>query len=224
MAVFDIPAMMEMSRQDELQKLAIQKAQREQQMADQPDVDFTFEKGGLKVKGKLKDLPRLSQDPSFAPYLAGIGDTISNEQSLDNEEIQAQREAINERLRKLSADKLKQELELAKGDTRTGAMELGLGLVGMKKRTDVMKELEAERGVLQGRLAELGFNKQTGQMDQMQQEQTPAPVAAQPTQTTQPAQPATKNFNSLQEARAAGVKPGELIYINGKPGRLQARQ
>ena len=224
MAVFDIPAMMEMSRQDELQKLAIQKAQREQQMADQPDVDFTFEKGGLKVKGKLKDLPKLKENPDFAPILSGLNDTISNQQSLDNEEIQAQREAINERLRKLSADKLKQELELAKGDTRTGAMELGLGLVGMKKRTDVMKELEAERGVLQGRLAELGFNKQTGQMDQMQQEQTPAPVAAQPAQTTQPAQPATKNFNSLQEARAAGVKPGELIYINGKPGRLQARQ
>ena len=119
---------------------------------------------------------------------------------------------------------MKQELELAKGDTRTGAMELGLGLVGMKKRTDVMKELEAERGVLQGRLAELGFNKQTGQMDQMQQEQAPVPQATQPSQTTQPAQSATKNFNSLQEARAAGVKPGELIYINGKPGRLQARQ
>ena len=224
MAVFDIPAMMEMNKQDELQKLAIQKAQREQQMADQPDVDFTFEKGGLKVKGKLKDLPKLSQDPSFAPILSGINTTISNQQSLDNEEIQAQREAINERLRKISSDKLKQELELAKGDTRTGAMELGLGLVGMKKRTDVMKELEAERGVLQGRLAELGFNKQTGQMDQMQQEQAPLPQAEQPAKPVQPAQPATKNFNSLQEARAAGVKPGELIYINGKPGRLQARQ
>jgi len=224
MAVFDIPAMMEMNKQDELQKLAIQKAQREQQMADQPDVDFTFEKGGLKVKGKLKDLPKLSQDPSFAPILSGINTTISNQQSLDNEEIQAQREAINERLRKISSDKLKQELEIAKGDTRTGAMELGLGLVGMKKRTDVMKELEAERGVLQGRLAELGFNKQTGQMDQMQQEQAPLPQAEQPAKPVQPAQPATKNFNSLQEARAAGVKPGELIYINGKPGRLQARQ
>jgi len=224
MAVFDIPAMMEMNKQDELQKLAIQKAQREQQMADQPDVDFTFEKGGLKVKGKLKDLPKLSQDPSFAPILSGINTTISNQQSLDNEEIQAQREAINERLRKISSDKLKQELEIAKGDTRTGAMELGLGLVGMKKRTNVMKELEAERGVLQGRLAELGFNKQTGQMDQMQQEQAPLPQAEQPAKPVQPAQPATKNFNSLQEARAAGVKPGELIYINGKPGRLQARQ
>ncbi|NBW19742.1 MAG: hypothetical protein EBR82_68395, partial [Caulobacteraceae bacterium] len=200
MAVFDIPAMMEMNKQDELQKLAIQKAQREQQMADQPDVDFTFEKGGLKVKGKLKDLPKLSQDPSFAPILSGINTTISNQQSLDNEEIQAQREAINERLRKISSDKLKQELEIAKGDTRTGAMELGLGLVGMKKRTDVMKELEAERGVLQGRLAELGFNKQTGQMDQMQQEQAPLPQAEQPAKPVQPAQPATKNFNSLQEA------------------------
>jgi len=227
MAVFDIPAMMEMGRQDELQKLALEKARRDQQMAEQPDVDFTFEKGGLKVKGKLKDLPALSQDPAFAPYLAGIGNTISNQQSLENEDINAQREAINERLSKISREKLKQELELAKGDTRTGAMELGLGMLGLKKRSDVMKELEAERGVLQGRLAELGFNRQTGQMEQMAPEQTPLPQAEQPQtqpQTQQQTQPSVKNFNSLQEAKAAGVKPGELIYINGKPGRLQARQ
>lgn len=236
MAVLDIPAMMDMFRQDELQKQAVAEAQRKQALEEramaikeQPDVDFTFEKGGLKVKGKLKDLPTLSQDPAFAPYLAGIGNTITNEQSLENEEIQSQRDAINERLRKLSTERLKQELEIAKGDTRTGAMELGLGLVGMKKRSDVMKELEAERGVLQGRIAELGFNRQTGQMET----ETPegAPTVAQPSvqaieQTaTQPAQPeAPKNFNSLQEAKAAGVKPGQLIYINGKPGRLQARQ
>ena len=172
MAVLDIPAMMDMFRQDELQKQAVAEAQRKQALEEramaikeQPDVDFTFEKGGLKVKGKLKDLPTLSQDPAFAPYLAGIGNTITNEQSLENEEIQSQRDAINERLRKLSTERLKQELEIAKGDTRTGAMELGLGLVGMKKRSDVMKELEAERGVLQGRIAELGFNRQTGQME-----------------------------------------------------------
>lgn len=227
MAVFDIPAMMEMGRQDELQKLALEKARRDQQMAEQPDVDFTFEKGGLKVKGKLKDLPALSQDPAFAPYLAGIGNTISNQQSLENEDINAQREAINERLSKISREKLKQELELAKGDTRTGAMELGLGMLGLKKRSDVMKELEAERGVLQGRLAELGFNRQTGQMEQMAPEQAPLPQATQPQAQPQPqqqTQPSVKNFNSLQEAKAAGVKPGELIYINGKPGRLQARQ
>lgn len=227
MAVFDIPAMMEMGRQDELQKLALEKARRDQQMAEQPDVDFTFEKGGLKVKGKLKDLPALSQDPAFAPYLAGIGNTISNQQSLENEDINAQREAINERLSKISREKLKQELELAKGDTRTGAMELGLGMLGLKKRSDVMKELEAERGVLQGRLAELGFNRQTGQMEQMAPEQAPFPQATQPQAQPQPqqqTQPSVKNFNSLQEAKAAGVKPGELIYINGKPGRLQARQ
>lgn len=227
MAVFDIPAMMEMGRQDELQKLALEKARRDQQMAEQPDVDFTFEKGGLKVKGKLKDLPALSQDPAFAPYLAGIGNTISNQQSLENEDINAQREAINERLSKISREKLKQELELAKGDTRTGAMELGLGMLGLKKRSDVMKELEAERGVLQGRLAELGFNRQTGQMEQMAPEQAPLPQEAQPQVQPQPqqqTQPSVKNFNSLQEAKAAGVKPGELIYINGKPGRLQARQ
>jgi len=238
MAVLDIPAMMDMFRQDEAQKQAAAEAQRKQALEEramaikeQPDVDFTFEKGGLKVKGKLKDLPTLSQDPAFAPYLSGIGNTITNEQSLENEEVQAQRESINERLRKLSAERLKQELEIAKGDTRTGAMELGLGLVGMKKRTDVMKELEAERGVLQGRMAELGFNKQSGQMEtNVPEYQSPTmPLQATPTEPAQtqpaPAQPeAPKNFNSLQEAKAAGVKPGELIYINGKPGRLQARQ
>lgn len=238
MAVLDIPAMMDMFRQDELQKQAVAEAQRKQALEEramaikeQPDVDFTFEKGGLKVKGKLKDLPTLSQDPAFAPYLAGIGSTITNEQSLDNEEVQAQRESINDRLRKLSTERLKQELEIAKGDTRTGAMELGLGLVGLKKRSDVMKELEAERGVLQGRIAELGFNRQTGQMETETPEGAPtatepsAPAIAAPATEQQPAQPKTpKNFNSLQEAREAGVKPGELIYINGKPGRLQARQ
>jgi hypothetical protein len=52
---------------------------------------------------------------------------------------------------------------------------------------------------------------------------TPQVAPETPAQT--PAQPeAPKNFNSLQEAKAAGVKPGQLIYINGKPGRLQARQ
>jgi len=238
MAVLDIPAMMDMFRQDEAQKQAAAEAQRKQALEEramaikeQPDVDFTFEKGGLKVKGKLKDLPTLSQDPAFAPYLAGIGSTITNEQSLENEEVQAQRESINDRLRKLSAERLKQELEIAKGDTRTGAMELGLGLVGMKKRTDVMKELEAERGVLQGRMAELGFNKQAGQMEtNVPEYQSPTmPLQATPIEPAKtqpaPAQPeAPKNFNSLQEAKAAGVKPGQLIYINGKPGRLQARQ
>jgi hypothetical protein len=243
MAVLDVPELMNMFRQDELQKQAVAEAQRKQALEEramalkeQPDVDFTFEKGGLKVKGKLKDLPTLSQDPAFAPYLAGIGGTITNEQSLENEDINAQREAINTRLTKLSQEKLKQELEIAKGDTRTGAMELGLGLVGLKKRSDVMKEVEAERKVLQGKMAELGFNRQAGQMEtnvpDYQSEAMPlqaAPQAAQqvaPETTTQaPAQPeAPKNFKSLQEARAAGVKPGQLIYINGKPGRLQARQ
>jgi hypothetical protein len=243
MAVLDIPAMMDMFRQDEAQKQAAAEVQRRQALEEramavkeQPDVDFSFEKGGLKVKGKLKDLPALSQDPAFAPYLAGIGSTITNEQSLENEDINSQREAINTRLTKLSQEKLKQELEIAKGDTRTGAMELGLGLVGMKKRSDVMKELEAERGVLQGKMAELGFNRQAGQMETnvpdyqseaMPMQATPqvAPQVAPETPAQAPAQPQTpKNFNSLQEARAAGVKPGELIYINGKPGRLQARQ
>jgi hypothetical protein len=239
MAVIDVPELMNMFRQGDIDKQAAAEAQRKREIEDremalkeQPDVDFTFEKGGLKVKGKLKDLPALSQDPNFAPYLAGIGSTITNEQSLENEDINSQREAINTRLTKLSQEKLKQELELAKGDTRTGAMELGLGLVGMKPRSDVMKELEAERGVLQGKMAELGFNRQAGQMETNVPDyqsptmplQAPAQVAPE-TPVQAPAQPeAPKNFNSLQEAKAAGVKPGQLIYINGKPGRLQARQ
>jgi hypothetical protein len=239
MAVIDVPELMNMFRQGDIDKQAAAEAQRKREIEDremalkeQPDVDFTFEKGGLKVKGKLKDLPALSQDPNFAPYLAGIGSTITNEQSLENEDINSQREAINTRLTKLSQEKLKQELELAKGDTRTGAMELGLGLVGMKPRSDVMKELEAERGVLQGKMAELGFNRQAGQMEtNVPDYQSPTMPLQAPTQVAPetpvqaPAQPeAPKNFKSLQEARAAGVKPGQLIYINGKPGRLQARQ
>jgi hypothetical protein len=103
-----------------------------------------------------------------------------------------------------------------------------------------MKELEAERGVLQGKMAELGFNRQAGQMETnvpdyqseaMPLQATPqaapqaAPQVAPETPAQAPAQQeAPRNFKSLQEAKAAGVKPGQLIYINGKPGRLQARQ
>jgi len=239
MAVIDVPELMNMFRQDELQKQAVAESQRKQALEEramalkeQPDVDFSFERGGLKVKGKLKDLPALSQDPAFAPYLAGIGSTISNQNSLDNEEIQAQREAINERLRKLSADKLKQEIEMAKGDKRTFAMEAGLGLIGAKPRADVLKNIEAEAGVYKNKLAELGFNRQAGQMETnvpaYQSEAMPlqaTPQVAPETPAQAPAQSeAPRNFNSLQEAKAAGVKPGQLIYINGKPGRLQARQ
>ena len=243
MAVLDVPELMNMFRQDELQKQAVAEAQRKQALEEramalkeQPDVDFTFEKGGLKVKGKLKDLPTLSQDPAFAPYLAGIGSTISNEQNLQNEEVEAQRVELADRLQKLQKDKVKQEIEMAKGDRRTFAMEAGLGLIGAKPRADVLKDIEAEAGVYRSKLAELGFNRQAGQMEtnvpNYQSEAMPlqaAPQAAQqvaPETTTQaPAQPeAPKNFKSLQEARAAGVKPGQLIYINGKPGRLQARQ
>lgn len=243
MAVLDVPELMNMFRQDELQKQAVAEAQRKQALEEramalkeQPDVDFTFEKGGLKVKGKLKDLPTLSQDPAFAPYLAGIGSTISNEQNLQNEEVEAQRVELADRLQKLQKDKVKQEIEMAKGDRRTFAMEAGLGLIGAKPRADVLKDIEAEAGVYRSKLAELGFNRQAGQMEtnvpDYQSEAMPlqaTPQAAQqvapetPAQT--PAQPeAPKNFKSLQEARAAGVKPGQLIYINGKPGRLQARQ
>jgi hypothetical protein len=243
MAVLDVPELMNMFRQGDIDKQAAAEAQRKQALEEramalkeQPDVDFSFEKGGLKVKGKLKDLPALSQDPAFAPYLAGIGQTISNEQSLQNEDIETQRAELSDRLKDLQKKRVKQEIEMAKGDTRTFAMEAGLGLIGAKPRADVLKDIEAEAGVYKNKLAELGFNRQAGQMETnvpdyqseaMPLQATPqaAPQVAPETPAQAPAQPeAPRNFKSLQEARAAGVKPGQLIYINGKPGRLQARQ
>jgi hypothetical protein len=228
MAVIDIPALMEMSRQDELMRIRQAEAQRASQEAEQPDVDFTFEKGGLKVKGKLKDLPRLSQDPTLSPYLQGIGNTLTNEQALDNEEIQVQREELNERLRKIASDKMKQELEIAKGDTRAFSAELGLGLIGAKSREDIKKELEAERGVVQGKLAELSFDRQAGQMTQpaMEEVEAGAPIAP-ATQPVQPAQAVAEtvpSFNSAAEARAAGVKPGQTVIIKGQRGTLQPKR
>jgi len=243
MAVLDVPELMNMFRQGDIDKQAVAEAQRKQALEEramalkeQPDVDFTFEKGGLKVKGKLKDLPTLSQDPAFAPYLAGIGSTISNEQSLQNEDIETQRAELSDRLKDLQKKRVKQEIEMAKGDTRTFAMEAGLGLIGAKPRADVLKDIEAEAGVYKNKLAELGFNRQAGQMETnvpdyqseaMPLQATPqaAPQVAPETPAQASAQPeAPRNFKSLQEAKAAGVKPGQLIYINGKPGRLQARQ
>jgi hypothetical protein len=115
-------------------------------------------------------------------------------------------------------------------------MEAGLGLIGAKPRADVLKDIEAEAGVYKNKLAELGFNRQAGQMETnvpdyqseaMPLQATPqaAPQVAPETPAQAPAQQeAPRNFKSLQEAKAAGVKPGQLIYINGKPGRLQARQ
>lgn len=223
MAVFDLPAMMEMMRQGELDKQRQAEAQRLAAKEQEPDVDFTFEKGGLKVKGKLKDLPRLSQDPTLAPYLQGIGDTITNEQAFENEEIAAQREELTERLNKISRERMKQELEIAKGDTRTGAMELGLGLVGLKKRSDIMKELEAERGVVQGKLAELSFDRQAGQMTQPTMEGEPVVPTAQQVQA-QPVQEEIPSFNSAAEARAAGIQPGQTVIIKGQRGTLQPKR
>jgi len=239
MAVLDVPELMNMFRQGDLDKQAAAEAQRRQALEEramalkeQPDVDFSFEKGGLKVKGKLKDLPALSQDPAFAPYLAGIGSTISNDQNLQNEDIETQRAELSDRLKDLQKKRVKQEIEIAKGDRRTFAMEAGLGLIGAKPRADVLKDIEAEAGVYKNKLAELGFNRQAGKMEtNVPDYQSPTmpmqatPQVAPETPAQAPAQPeAPKNFNSLQEAKAAGVKPGQLIYINGKPGRLQARQ
>ena len=223
MAVFDLPALMDMMRQDELDKQRQAEVQRQVAMEQEPDVDFTFEKGGLKVKGKLKDLPRLSQDPAFAPYLQGIEDTITNEQAFENEEIAAQREELTERLGKISRERMKQELEIAKGDTRAFRPELGLGVVGLKKRSDIMKELESERGVVQGKLAELSFDRQAGQMTQPVMEE-PAAIATQQAQTTQPVQEQISSFNSAAEARAAGVQPGQTVIIKGQRGTLQPKR
>ena len=223
MAVFDLPALMDMMRQDELDKQRQAEVQRQVAMEQEPDVDFTFEKGGLKVKGKLKDLPRLSQDPAFAPYLQGIEDTITNEQAFENEEIAAQREELTERLGKISRERMKQELEIAKGDTRAFRPELGLGVVGLKKRSDIMKELESERGVVQGKLAELSFDRQAGQMTQPVMEE-PAATATQQAQTTQPVQEQISSFNSAAEARAAGVQPGQTVIIKGQRGTLQPKR
>ena len=225
MAVFDLPAMMDMMRQDELQKVALADAQRKQAMEEQPDVDFTFEKGGLKVKGKLKDLPKLSQDPTLAPYLQGIGTTLSNEQAFDNEEIEVQRQELNERLRKIASEKMKQELEIAKGDTRAFRAELGLGLIGAKSREAIKSELEAERGVVQKKLAELSFDRQGGQMTQpaMEQVESAAPIAPS-MQATQPATETIPSFNSAAEARAAGIKPGQTVIIKGQRGTLQPKR
>ena len=219
MAVFDIPALMEMSRQDELMRMRqaeIQKANAQQQ---EPDADFTFEKGGLKVKGKLKDLPRLSQDPNFAPILAGINNNIANEQALENEEIETQREELNKRLTQISRERIKQEMEIARGDTRAFRPEIGLGMLGLKSREDIKKELELERGVIQGRLAELSMDRQTGQMNQPMVEE-PAPTAP----ATAPAQQEIPSFNSAAEARAAGIQPGQTVIIKGQRGTLQPKR
>ena len=223
MAVFDIPAMMDMMRQSELDKQRQAEAQRQMAIEQEPDVDFTFEKGGLKVKGKLKDLPRLSQDPAFAPYLQGIGDTITNEQAFENEEIAAQREELKERLGKISRERMKQELEIAKGDTRAFRPEIGLGILGLKSREGIKKELEAERKVVQGKLAELSFDRQAGQMTQPTMEEKPVTQTAQQAQA-QPAQEEIPSFNSAAEARAAGIQPGQTVIIKGQRGTLQPKR
>ena len=223
MAVIDIPALMEMSRQDELMRMRQAEAQRAAAQEQEPDVDFTFEKGGLKVKGKLKDLPRLSQDPAFAPYLQGIGDTITNEQAFENEEIAAQREELTERLSKISRERMKQELEIAKGDTRAFRPEIGLGILGLKSREGIKKELEAERKVVQGKLAELSFDRQAGQMTQPAAQPAPILAPSQPAQA-QPAQEEIPSFNSAAEARAAGIQPGQTVIIKGQRGTLQPKR
>lgn len=235
MAVIDIPALMEMSRQDELMRMRQAEAQRMAAQEQEPDVDFTFEKNGLKVKGKLKDLPKLSQDPAFAPYLQGIGQSLAEEQEVDSGERAARMEEIQSKITDIRNKKFKQELEMAQGDLRTGLFNLQL-------RKNIVKDLEQQEGKLREMAAELSFNRQAGRMDQMGGTQAgqeapvaetapvTAPVSPVATQVAPTAvapvaaQEEVRSFNSAAEARAAGIQPGQTVIIKGQRGTLQPKR
>jgi hypothetical protein len=227
MAVFDLPAMMDMMRQSELDKQRQAEIQRQIAKEQEPDVDFTFEKGGLKVKGKLRDLPRLSQDPTFSPYLQGIGQSITEEQAVDSEERVGKLEEVQSKISDIRNKRFKQELEIAQGDLRTG-------LFNIQSRAGIIKDLTEQEKRLREIQAELSFNRQTGQMDQMGatapvQRQLQAEQAAPVAPATQPTPAAQKveevrSFNSAAEARAAGVQPGQTVIIKGQRGTLQPKR
>jgi hypothetical protein len=227
MAVFDLPAMMDMMRQSELDKQRQAEIQRQIAKEQEPDVDFTFEKGGLKVKGKLRDLPRLSQDPTFSPYLQGIGQSITEEQAVDSEERVGKLEEVQSKISDIRNKRFKQELEIAQGDLRTG-------LFNIQSRAGIIKDLTEQEKRLREIQAELSFNRQTGQMDQMGatapvQRQLQAEQAAPVAPATQPIPAAQKveevrSFNSAAEARAAGVQPGQTVIIKGQRGTLQPKR
>lgn len=226
MAVFDLPALMDMMRQGELDKQRQAEAQRQAAIEQEPDVDFTFEKGGLKVKGKLKDLPRLSQDPVLGPYVQGVGQSLQEDQAVDSEERTARLGEIQSKIADIRSRKFKQELEMAQGDMRTGILNL-------QSREGIIEDLTQQENKLREMEAELSFNKQAGRMDQMVtpsagQEAAPitpaapTPVQAQVAPTA--AQEQIPSFNSAAEARAAGIQPGQTVIIKGQRGTLQPKR
>ena len=226
MAVFDLPALMDMMRQSELDKQRQAEAQRQAAMEQEPDVDFTFEKGGLKVKGKLKDLPRLSQDPVLGPYVQGVGQSLQEDQAVESEERTARLGEIQSKIADIRSRKFKQELEMAQGDMRTGILNL-------QSRKGIIEDLTQQENKLREMEAELSFNRQAGRMDQMitpsvEQEAAPitpavpAPAQAQVAPTA--AQEQIPSFNSAAAARAAGIQPGQTVIIKGQRGTLQPKR
>ena len=235
MAVIDIPALMEMSRQDELMRMRQAEAQRAAAQEQEPDVDFTFEKNGLKVKGKLKDLPRLSQDPILGPYVQGVGQSLQEDQTIDSEERTARLGEIQSKITDIRNKKFKQELEMAQGDLRTGLFNLQL-------RKNIVSDLEQQEGKLREMAAELSFDRQAGRMDQMAgtQARQEAPIA-ETAPSTAPVSPITTqvaptavapvtaqeeipSFNSAAQARAAGIQAGQTVIIRGQRGTLQPKR
>ena len=226
MAVFDLPALMDMMRQGELDKQRQAEAQRQAAMEQEPDVDFTFEKGGLKVKGKLKDLPRLSQDPVLGPYVQGVGQSLQEDQAVDSEERTARLGEIQSKIADIRSRKFKQELEMAQGDMRTGILNL-------QSRKGIIEDLTQQEKKLREMEAELSFNRQAGRMDQMvtpsvEQEAAPitptAPAPAQAQVAPTAAQEQIPSFNSAAQARAAGIQPGQTVIIKGQRGTLQPKR
>jgi hypothetical protein len=227
MAVFDLPAMMDMMRQGELDKQRQAEIQRQIAKEQESDAEFTFEKNGLKVKGKLRDLPRLSQDPALSPYIQGMGQSLAEEQAVDSEERMGRLEEVQSKIADIRNKRFRQELEMAQGDLRTG-------LFNIQSRAGIVKDLTEQEKRLREMEAELSFNRQTGQMDQMGamtpvQQQRPVEQAAPVVPAAQPATPAQKveevrSFNSAAEARAAGVQPGQTVIIKGQRGTLQPKR
>ena len=218
MAVFDLPALMDMMRQDELDKQRQAEVQRRVAMEQESDAEFTFEKGGLKVKGKLRDLPKLSQDPNLSPYIQGVGQSISQEQTLEAEERAGRAAEIQAKIAEIRNKRFKQEIEMGQGDMRTG-------LFNIQSRKGIVEDLKAQENKLREMEAELSFNRQTGMTDQMAGQQV-APVEAAPVMAQAPVaeQEQIQSFNSAAEARAKGIKPGQTVIIKGQRGTLQPKR
>lgn len=218
MAVFDLPALMDMMRQSELDKQRQAEVQRQVAMEQESDAEFTFEKGGLKVKGKLRDLPKLSQDPNLSPYIQGVGQSISQEQTLEAEERAGRAAEIQAKIAEIRNKRFKQEIEMSQGDMRTG-------LFNIQSRKGIVEDLKAQENKLREMEAELSFNKQTGTTDQMAgQQAAPSGIAQATAQSPVTTQKQIPSFNSAAEARAAGIQPGQTVIIKGQRGTLQPKR